>query len=314
MKRSTAIGTLAALALPMAASRAGRAADGAPLRCATGTIDSATAFFCAQETGLFQKAGVPVTAITSSNGAATAAAVISGSLDIGNMNVLSLVQAYEKGLPLTMIAANQIYLSEAPSIELLVPKDSPLTAARDLNGKTIATGVLNGIGHLALVAWLDKTGVDLKSVRIVEIAFPVMPTALASHRVDAAVIAEPDLSVAKRDARAFAKVYDGIGPRYLISCWSAHRDWVAKNTDLVHRFSLALQQAAVWANHNQDRTAEITARRLNVPVDAVRSAVRAVFAESNRAGLLQPVIDVAAKYGFLGQLIRADGVISSAAA
>jgi NitT/TauT family transport system substrate-binding protein len=314
MKRSTVLGTLAALALPFSAPLPGRTADETPLRCATGTIDSATAFFCAQELGYFQKAGVPVQAISSSNGSATAAAVISGSLEIGDMNVLSLVQAFEKGLPLTMVAANQIYLTTLPTIELLVPKDSPLNAPRDLNGKTLAVGVLNGIGHLNLIAWLDQHGVDLKSVKIVEIAFPVMPTALASHRVDAAVIAEPDLSVAKRNARVFAKVYDGIGPRYLISCWSANHDWVAKNADVAHHFSLAMQQASVWANHNQDKTAEITARRLNVPLDDVRSAIRDVFAETNGPGLVQPVIDVAAKYGFVPQLIRADGIISSAAA
>jgi NitT/TauT family transport system substrate-binding protein len=310
MKRSQMLRALTASSILL---RAPAAAQGAPLRCATGTIDSATAFFCGQEEGFFARAAVPVLAVPSNNGSATAAAVLAGSLDIGDMNVLSLAQAHEKGLPLTIVAASQVYESTAPTIALLVPNDSPLAAPRDLAGKTIAIGVLNGIGHLALIAWLDKNSVDRTSVRIVEIPFPVMPTALQSHRVDAAVIAEPDLSVAKRFARILGDCYDGIGSTYLISCWGAQRDWVAKNADLVHRFSGAMIQASIWANRNHDRTAAITSRRLGVSIEALRAATRDVFAESNSPSLVQPVIDVAAKYGFLPRRIPAEELISSAA-
>lgn len=313
MRRLDSLKAAAAVLLPLSMRPASRAAAQAPLRCATGTIDSATAFFCAQEEGFFGRAGVAVTAIPSSNGSATAAAVLAGSLDIGDMNVLSLAQAYEKGLPLTIVAASQVYRSTAPTIELLVPQDSPLSTPRDLAGKTIAIGVQGGIGNLALIAWLEGNGVDRTAVRIVEIPFPVMPTALESHRVDAAVIAEPDLSAAKRFARPFGKVYDGIGPVYLISCWGAQRDWAGANADLVHRFSAAIIQASIWANHNHDRTAAITARRLGVPIETLRSGTRDVFAESNSPMLVQPVIDAAVKYDFLPKPLAATALISGAA-
>jgi NitT/TauT family transport system substrate-binding protein len=183
---------------------------------------------------------------------------------------------------------------------MLVPSASPLRAARDLNGKTLAVNVLKGIAHVSAQSWIDKNGGDSKSVHYIELPFSAMPAALSANRVDAAVVAEPQLTQSRGDTRFFGKSYDGIGDLWMIDAWVATDAWIAANPETARRFSAAMQQAAVWANHNQDKTAEIIASATKIDPAVVRAMRRATFLEHVNLGVVQPVIDVGAQYGALG--------------
>jgi NitT/TauT family transport system substrate-binding protein len=182
---------------------------------------------------------------------------------------------------------------------MLVPNASTLHSARDLNGKTLAVNVLKGIAHVSAQSWIDKNGGDSKSVRYIEMPFAAMPAALGANRVDAAVVAEPQLSESHNDTRFFGKSYDGIGDLWMIDAWVASEAWIAANPEAAHRFGEAMQQAAVWANHNQDKTAAIISAAMKIDLAVVRSMRRATFLEHVNLGVVQPVIDVGTQYGAL---------------
>jgi NitT/TauT family transport system substrate-binding protein len=300
VRRQTVLtGLGAALAVPLAGSRAARAADGAALRIGNVPLDSSSEIFAAQSQGFLAKAGLTVNVLPFNNGNAIAAGVVSGALDIGGVNVLSLAAAHEKGLPLKIIGSGSTYTTKNPTTVMLVPNASTLRSARDLNGKTLAVNVLKGIVHVSAQAWIDKNGGDSKSVRYIELPFAAMPAALAANRVDAAVVAEPNLTESRNDTRFFGKSFDGIGDLWMIDAWVASDAWIAANPDVAHRFGVALQQAAVWANHNQDKTAEIVSEAMKIDPAIVRSMRRATFLEHPNLAVVQPVIDVGARYGVL---------------
>lgn len=262
-------------------------------------LDSSSEIFAAQSQGFLAKAGLTADVQSFTNGNAIAAAVVSGALDAGGVNVLSLAAAHEKGLPLKIIGSGSIYTTKNPTTVMLVPIASTLRSARDLGGKTLAVNVLKGIAHVSAQAWIDKNGGDSKAVRYIELPFAAMPAALAANRVDAAVVAEPNLTQARDDTRVFGKSYDGIGDVWMIDAWVASDAWIAANPDVAHRFGVALQQAAVWANHNRDKTAEIISSAMKIDLAVVRSMRRATFLEHVDLGVVQPVIDVGAQYGAL---------------
>ena len=300
MQRQTVLtGLGAALALPLMGLRAARAADAVTLRVGNVPIDSSSEIFAAQSEGFLSKAGINVDIQTFNNGNAIAAAVVSGALEVGGINVLSVAVAHAQGLPLKIIASGSTYTTKNPTTVMLVPNGSPLRSARDLNGKTLAVNVLKGIAHVSAQSWIDKNGGDSKSVRYIEMPFAAMPAALSANRVDAAVVAEPQLSQSRNDTRFFGKSYDGIGDLWMIDAWVATDAWIAANPEVARRFGEAMRQAAVWANRNQDKTAEIISAATKIDLSVIRSMKRATFLEHVNLGVVQPVIDVGAQYGAL---------------
>jgi len=66
-------------------------------------VDPTAEVLYAYEMGFFDRAGLDVTLMPLSNGAAIAEGVASGAIDIGIGNVLTLESAFKKGIALTII-------------------------------------------------------------------------------------------------------------------------------------------------------------------------------------------------------------------
>ncbi len=296
MKRRTLALGLAAALIPL--PRRVCAAD-ATIRLGNVAIDSSSEIYSAMSEGYLSRAGIDVQLQNFTNGSAIAAAVVSGSLDVGSSNVLSLASAHEKGLPLKIIGSGAIYTTKNPTTVMLVAKNSKLHTARDLNGTTIGVNVLKGIAHVSAEAWIDKNGGDSKGVRFVELPFSATPAAIVAGRIDAGVVPEPFLTQSKNETRFFAKSYDGIGDRWMIDAYIATESWIAANRDIARRFGQATRAAGTWANRHQDKTAEIVSKAMNVDVSVVRSMARAGFLERTDLSVVQPVIDAGAQYGAL---------------
>ncbi len=312
-RRTVLAGLGAAVAAPAFGMRAARGADLVTLRVGNVPIDSSSEILAAQSEGFLAKQGLAVDIQSFSNGSAIAAAVVSGALDIGGINVLSLAAAHEKGLPLKILASGSTYTTKNPTTVMLVPNASTLKAARDLNGKTVGINVLKGIAHISAQAWIDRNGGDSKSVKFIEMPFATMPAALTANRVDAAVVAEPQLSQSHNDARFFGKSYDGIGDLWMIDAWAANDAWIAANPDVARRFSEAMRQAAVWANKNQDKTAEFVSTATKIDLAVVRGMKRATFLEHVNLNVVQPVIDVGSQYGGLSAKFSAADLFAPSA-
>lgn len=296
MNRLSALLGLSALA--GAAPGALRAAPPPQLNVGIDPIDANSNFFVAEAQGLFTGAGVAVEAQPTKNGAAGAAAVVAGSLDVTNINVASLAGALQRNIPFVVVGLSEMYTSKTPTTQLLVLDDSPITGPHDLPGKTVAVNAIGGLADIATRLWLQKAGVDPTSVSVVEMPFSVMPDALTTQRVGAIFVAEPGLSTAKaRGARVLASAFDAIAPEFLIGACVSTRTFTAQNADALQRFAAAMHRASVWANGHHDQTAVIAARYFHEAVAKIESQTRATFPENQSpAKLLQPVFDAVAKY------------------
>ena len=281
----------------------------ATVTVATIPIDSGSQAFYAKDAGFFEKAGLDAKVESITSGPAIIAGVASGALDIGFSNLVSLETAYKRGVPLVVIAAAGLYIDAAPTTLLMVEKTSAIKTGKDLDGKIVATNGLKNIGQFGPAAWIDKNGGDSSTVKFVEMPFPEMAGALASHRIDAAIIAEPTLSDAKSSARVIGKPYSAIGDAFLIGAWFASTAWAKAHPDLVQRFVTAMHDSAVWANANQGKSAEILAKYARIDPKAAATMTRARFAETLTPALVQPTIDVAAKYKAIDAAFPAQDLI-----
>jgi NitT/TauT family transport system substrate-binding protein len=285
----------------------------ATLRVATIPIDAGAEVFYAQEMGFFKKAGLDVQIQSIPNGGAIASAVAGHAVDVGYANLVSVAVAYKKGVPFTVIAPAALYTSSAPTTACIVAKSSPLRSAKELGGKTIASDALGNIAQFGAEAWLDKSGGSSSSVRFVEMPFPEMGPALAAGRIDAGVVAEPNLTAAKSgEARVLADCFDAIGKQFMIGAWFTSRSWADAHPDLVKRFDSAIREAGAWANKNPERSGAILAKYSKIGPAVIGKMTRARYGESLDPALLQPVVDLAAKYGGLGEPFPAQSLLYAA--
>ena len=278
------------------------------LKLATTPTDIGAQPFYATDQGFFKAAGLDADTQVIANGSSIAAAVASGAIDIAQSNVVSLAIAHERNVDLVVVAPAGIYSSKEPTSAIVVAKSSPYKAAKDLNGKTLACNGLKNISQIGPEAWLDKNGGDVTSYKWTEMAFPQMPPALEAGRVDAALIAEPELSTSLQHGnRVLGYAYDAVAPTFLIGAWFTTGAWAKAHPDVVKRFQKAMALAADWANKNRAQSAQILTKYTKIVVEPEMK--RTTYGAKLEPALMQPLIDASAKYGAIKAIFPATELI-----
>lgn len=293
MFRRTAL-TLAGAALAVPAF----AQELPAVRAAGIADDDATAILYGIRAGIFRKFGLNVTYQVLASGAATAAGVVGGSLEIGKSGSITLVNAHERGVPITLVAAGGLYDSSNPIQQLVVPADSSAHGAKDLNGGTIGVGSLKGIEQVCISGWVDGHGGDAKTLHWLELPTSAMRPSLETHRIDAAIMTNPSLSetLAAGTVRVLGPASDGIGPHYLTTAWFATLDWARGHAEQLNAFTRGLREAATYVNAHHAETAAMMAEFTGVTAARYAAVPRVTFGTVLNVADLQPVINAAAKY------------------
>jgi NitT/TauT family transport system substrate-binding protein len=279
------------------------------IRVATTQIDSGAEVFYGESIGLFKKAGINLEITRSPTGAAIAAAVASGAADIGQSNVLSIATAHDRGLPLVLLAPGNLFVAKLHQVALVVSNDTAIRSPKDLAGKTIAVNGLKSITEIATDAWLEQHGVAVASVKFVDMPFSTMTDAIVHGRVDAAIAVEPELddALAKKQYRVLAYPYEAIQRQFMLTCWFASTSWIKAHPDLAKSFTAIMKQTADYSNKNQTQTGKVLEKLTGI--SSPPGSARVVFGVDLDTKDIQPVIDVAAKYGALKAVFPAADLV-----
>jgi NitT/TauT family transport system substrate-binding protein len=265
--------------------------------------------FYAQDGGFFTKAGLNVQIVPVGEPSSIIASVAGGSLDAGFADPPLIGNATNRGLPVAYFAGGGLYSTEAPTTVLVVAPNSPYKTPKDFHGKTIAVVVAKSIGAAALTSWIIQGGGDFNQIKLIEMPFTVMVTAVAKGDIAGAFLAEPYLTSAKNDVKVIAKPFDAIGPRFLINSCFAARSWISANTATAAKLASALAEASKWVNGHHDESAPSLAKASKVPLDVVKSMTRVRFAELDMR-LLQPVLDTAYKFKLMETPVNASDIVA----
>lgn len=304
--------SLAALAgAGTAVAFCGRARAAEPLRIATNPTDPSAEPFYALDRGFFRDAGIDAQISVMTSGPAVAAAVAANSIDIGGDNLLSLALAIKQNAPLTAVAPSSYYYADNPTSVLMVPKDSPVRTASDLNGKTFGTLGIRSITEFVSRLWMDKNGGDSTTVKFIELSVPLTVSALAAKRIDAAIVVEPFITIAKERgaARILADAFDVVAPKFLVGTWMSTSAWARAHPDMAARFLGVIARTAEWANAHPDETAAILMKYGKLDPRIMKMMHRARFATRFNPAEMQPILDLAARYGALPASFSAQDVV-----
>ena len=292
------------LALTLAAPPAALLAQSAPLT--TLRVGVIRAEVCGQvfygiNQGFFSKNGLDAQVEFFNNGAAITAALAGGALDIGLSDLGSAINAHARGIPVTYVAPGLMFTDKTPTFAIIVPESSAIRDAKDVRGVFASSGI-GTIAQLAAAAWVERNGGNLKSIKFIEMPPPLVQSALTKGTIAASTANEPWLTYAKENGFRVIVMTNGMAPAYMLSGWATTKDWVRKNAASVAKFVSAIHEASVWANTNQATTAPILAKYIGIPQAVIeRMSYRGMFAETWSPGIVQPVIDAAAKLGHIPQ-------------
>ncbi len=293
---------LLALACAACAQPALGQTTAAPLRVGAAPDDQSKPILYAKQAGLFERAGLDVQVTTlNGGGAAIAAAVVGGSLDIGKSNCLQLITAHVRGVPFVVIAPAATAGAMSLESGLIVAANSPLRSAAELNGKTVGVTSLITIETIGTRSWIDANGGDSSSVHFVEVPPSATQAAIEQGRIVAGTILEPQLTAALAGGavRLLAHPYGAIARRFEGADWFTTADYVAKHRDIVERFKRVVHDANVYVAAHESETIPLIAAYTGIDAAALAKMRHPERPAYLNAAELQPLVDAAAKYGFI---------------
>ena len=308
-RREVLLGVAALLAL----SKGRALAQTSSIRVIGPPNDGYKAVWYGVKGGLFHKNGIEVEATLINSGAAAAAALIGGTADVAFTNATTLIAAHAKDLPMQVIAPGTLFVADGTmSTALLTLKDSPVHTGRDLNGKVVGSVALGDTMAASIQAWVDQTGGDSKTVKIIEVPASAVVQMLQEGRVAAAAVNEPAASqaIATGNTRGLVNPNSAIAKQFLAGAFVVMAPAAEKNAEAMRRFAQAMREAEAYTNTHFPETVDLVASYSGIAPDVVAKSVRFTDADYADPALLQPVINVLVKYGIIARGFPATELIS----
>ncbi len=263
--------------------------------------DDLTPVYWAIKTGLYQKVGIDLQIVPAASGSTATTAGVSGTYPMGKTSPVAAIVAHLRTFPIAIIGNGPMWDAHNPYTLTLVANDSGITKASDLNGKTISTAGLNDLAQLGVIAWVDKNGGDIKSLKWVEIPNSAQAAAVIDHRTAACTLNEPAVTaaVATGKMHVFAAGFTAIAEHFPIGFYITHADFYSSKPDLVRRFMRVTYDAAAYTNAHKTETEAMMSEITKIELSVFQKMPRVNDATTTDIPLLQPLIEVAAKYAFI---------------
>jgi NitT/TauT family transport system substrate-binding protein len=228
-----------------------------PVAIKVGDIEGAPASFVAfgVQKGIFAEHRLDVELVPQQGGAAIIPSLVSGEMQIGGSNVVSILLARSTGLPVKIIAPGTAVGSDANTdfSAVIVASDNPITTPQALAGKTIAVNTLKNVSEIVVKAYLEANGVDIAGIKLIELPFPSMAAAVEKHQVDAAFVIEPFVTMARsQGARLLFRPYVESKANLGVGTYSATEEYIQQNPAVIKAFQAAAAQTAKYISEHPD--------------------------------------------------------------
>jgi NitT/TauT family transport system substrate-binding protein len=310
MKRAT-LALLAGFLLLLGAAGSAQTPPPVTLRIATLADDAAMAVLYAQRSGMFDKAGLNVTINVLSNGAAVAAAVISGAYDVGKASITSIFDAYVNQVPINIVATAAAYdVKRPPYSTFMVLQDSPIRGPKDITTQTISLSSIHDIGRLCMAKYVDDAGGDWKALHFVEVPLTAALAAVEQGRIGLGETAYPPLQAALESGKVRGlPACNSLPSPFPFTVWFVTKTFSTAHPDIVKTFARVVAQSAAYTRSHQDETAPMLSEFSKLPLEVIQHMPRVVNSTAVSTSGLQKLIDIAAKYGFVPRSFPAGEIV-----
>ncbi len=157
--------------------------------------DHDAALFVADAQGKYAEKNITTELVQFNNGGDLMTAMASGEVDVGYVGIAPVLSSVEKGVPVKVISSAQ---TEGSGI--VVTKESGITSAADLKGKSIATPGEASIQYVLLSYYLKQNGLSIDDLNVSAMKVPSMNDALKTKQIDGIITFQPYVSIAENNS------------------------------------------------------------------------------------------------------------------
>ena len=153
-----------------------------------------------------------------------------------------------QGAPLKIV-----YLGHRDGTALMVHKDSGIRTVEDLRGKRVAVPNRFSNQHLLLRKALQKYGMTIDDVQLLEMPPPDMPAALYAKAVDAITSGEPFMAQTEMDGygRVLYQAKD-VWPNFISCVLVASQKTIDEHPEWVQQLVTGIARSGLWLEGGMD--------------------------------------------------------------
>ncbi|MGY1637692.1 ABC transporter substrate-binding protein [Geodermatophilus sp. SYSU D00742] len=253
----------------------------------------------ADEAGLFEEQDLDVTLEQTSGGAQAIPSLIAGEYDITYGNYTSALLAAQQGLPVRIIAGNDV---GAEDHAIMVAPDSSFQQPADLAGARIAVNNLQNIGTVAVNAILEDAGVDISTIQFLELPYPDMAAALDAGDVDAIWQVEPfQASALAGGARVLFPLFSGPVEDMPVAGWLTTEQYAQENPEVVEAFRAAMAASMEDLQGKREELVRLVPTYSQVPAETVQQVQLPEWDAEVDREQLQKMSDLMLEYGIISE-------------
>lgn len=218
----------------------------------------------ALDQGIFEKWGLAVSIATPyPTGVDQLNALQAGEIDMGQVGV-PMIGAVLRGMDLVILgnySGSSVKLGGDDTMALVSRQGTGIRTIRDLKGKRIAVS-FGTISHLYILGILQRAGLAVGDVTLVNSPPGEMPVALRGGAVDAFATWDPWPVIALGDVANSYEVVRGGGFIGFMGFNVAIRSWAERNQETIERFLAARAEADKFMRAEPVKTAVVSTRWL----------------------------------------------------
>lgn len=295
MSRFRAVGLLVAAALAVAAAGCGGGGNegsGTTELKVAETAGMPSSFLSyAVDRGYFRDQGLSVEVQTGQGGAAAIPALVGGDVQVAGSNVVSVLLAASKGVPIKLVAPGT-FADRTPERDfsaIVVKPGGDVRSLRDLEGKTVAVNTLDNIAEVTLLKVLTDAGADVEKVKLTEVDFPDMQATLDRGQVDAVYAIEPFATrMEAAGDRVIGRPYVGTRPGLQVGAYVMTEQFLGSNQATADKFRAAVGRTATAIKDDPAAFRDFLVAQKAVPEAAAQDVRLPVWGdEVDRASLDQ---------------------------
>ena len=235
-----------------------------------------TPLYVGEATDIFRKHGIEGTVMLFDVGFLGTEAVIAGHADTAGTSEFPLFNLLQKGADL-IIPAIHITADDHKIVVL-----NSIQKPEDLIGKRIGYIFGSNLDY-GFNRYLAKVGIPRDRIKAINVAAAEMVPLMAKGDIDAFVWNEPIVSRGLEVMAGKAHILTpGLDITYRTRTYvEVLRSWADKNPEVVVNLLRALMECNEFTKNEPRKTAEIAAKKLNLPVDQVPELLRKMGCDWN---------------------------------
>lgn len=233
--------------------------------------------YVAIEKGFFADEGLEIELINGKGADKVMAALLSKEGDIGFMGPEATVYVYNQGREDYVVNFAQLTQRDG-SFLVGREKDDNFTWDK-LKGKEVIGGRKGGMPEMTLEYVIKNNGLKIpEDVNVrTDIQFDVMAGAFIGGEGDYVALFEPVAAQLEKEGKGYVVASIGKEGGYIpYTCYSATKEYMEKNSEVIQKFTNALYKAMVWVQENSN--------------EAVAEAVRPQFPDTDM-DVLKTLVD-----------------------